>query len=225
MIEMDRASLSVSNIDTNTGNMCFINRIRNNTAGFKDNYIREKTKTTDSEGKEVFPITLTFDEPTFRALITLEKDYRLDLTKSNFYRLIGFKKEILTNERNVGSITPNISEDTDVLNIHCDLISDSLVDGQESDIIFSFGTGTLQSSYNFVNIFIIPDSLSKINVSKGSTTIFTKSYFLISITRINIGPGKSHGDNSVKSQIVFSCIILKIQCRTESCGKITWTIT
>ena len=32
----------------------------------------------------------------------------------------------------------------------CDLISDSLVDGQESDIIFSFGTGTLQSSYNFV---------------------------------------------------------------------------
>ena len=36
-----------------------------------DNYIREKTKTTDSEGKEVFPITLTFDEPTFRVLITL----------------------------------------------------------------------------------------------------------------------------------------------------------
>ena len=83
-------------------------------------------------------------------MITLEKDYQLDLTKSNFYRLIGFKNEILRNERNVGSLTPNISEDTDVLNIHCDLISESLVDGEESDIIFSFGTGTLQSSYNFV---------------------------------------------------------------------------
>ena len=57
-----------------------------------DRYIGEKTKTTDSEGKEVFPITLTFDEPTFRVLIALEKDYRLDLTKSNFNRLIGFKK-------------------------------------------------------------------------------------------------------------------------------------
>ena len=45
---------------------------------------------------------------------------------------------------------PNISEDTDVLNVHCDAISDSLVDGQETDIVFSFGTGTLQSSYNFV---------------------------------------------------------------------------
>ena len=93
---------------------------------------------------------MTFDEPTFRVLITLEKDYVLDFTKSNFYRLIGFKREILRDERNVGSTTPNISEDTDVLNIHCDLISESLVDGQESDIIFSFGTGTLQSSHNFV---------------------------------------------------------------------------
>ena len=110
----------------------------------------KKTKTVDGDGKEVYPITLTFDEPTFRVLITLEKDYRLDLTKSNFYRLIGFKKEILRNERNVGSLTPDISEDTDVLNIHCDLISESLVNGSESDIIFSFGTGTLQSSYNFV---------------------------------------------------------------------------
>ena len=115
-----------------------------------DHYIREKTKTVDGDGKEVYPITLTFDEPTFLVIITLEKDYQLDLTKSNFNRLIGFKKEILRNERNVSSEPPNISEDTDVLNIHCDLISDSLVDGEESDIIYSFGTGTLQSSYNFV---------------------------------------------------------------------------
>ena len=115
-----------------------------------DHYIKEKTKTVDGDGKEVYPITLTFDEPTFQIIITLEKDYQLDLTKSNFNRLIGYKKEILKDERNVGSTTPNISEDTDVLNIHCDLISESLVDGEESDIIFSFGTGTLQSSYNFV---------------------------------------------------------------------------
>ena len=115
-----------------------------------DNYIKDKTKTVDAEGKDVYPISLTFDEPTFRVLITLEKDYRLDLTKSNFHRLIGYKKVVLSDERNVGTTTPNISEDTDVLNIHCDLISESLVNGQESDIIFSFGTGTLQSSYNIV---------------------------------------------------------------------------
>jgi len=115
-----------------------------------NNYIKEKTKTADGDGKEVFPINLTFDEPTFRVIVTLENSYRLDLTKSNFNNVIGFNKVIPQNEVNIGSKTPNISEDTDVLHIHCDLISDSLVNGEESDIIFSFGTGTLRASYNFV---------------------------------------------------------------------------
>jgi len=108
-----------------------------------NNYIKEKTKTVNGDGKEVFPINLNFDEPTFRVIFTLETDYRLDLTKSNFNNLSGFNKVILQNEVNIGTKTPNISEDTDVLNIHCDLISDSLVNGEESDITF-------RASYNFV---------------------------------------------------------------------------
>ena len=77
------------------------------------------------------------------------------------------KKVVLRDEINVGSLTHNISEDTDVLNIHCDLISESLVDGQESDIIFSFGTGTLQSSYNFVLEFrrVIFNPVNKTHIS------------------------------------------------------------
>jgi len=90
----------------------------------------------------VYPVNLTFDEPTFRVIITLDTDYRLYLTKSNFNKLIGFDKEIIVNEVNIGYKRPNLSEDKDVLNIHCDLITDSLVNGEESDIIFSFGTGT-----------------------------------------------------------------------------------
>ena len=45
---------------------------------------------------------------------------------------------------------PSLTEDTDVLNIHCDLTSTSLVYGEESDIIYSFGTSTLRASYGFV---------------------------------------------------------------------------
>ena len=41
-------------------------------------------------------------------------------------------------------------EDTDVLHFHCDITSNSLVDGEESDIIYSFGTSTLRASYGFV---------------------------------------------------------------------------
>ena len=115
-----------------------------------DIYIREKTKTIDGEGNEDYPITLTFDEPTFRVIITLGPDYRLDLTKSDFNELIGYDKVILQDESNIGVRVPNLTQDTDVLNIHCDLTSTSLVDGEESDIIYSFGTSTLKASYGFV---------------------------------------------------------------------------
>ena len=114
-----------------------------------DNFIKAETKTTDSDGNDEFPITLTFDEPTFRVIITLAKNYQLDLTKSDFNDLIGYDKVVLKGERNVGVRVPNLTEDTDVLNIHCDLISESLVDGEESDIIYSFGTSTLRASYGF----------------------------------------------------------------------------
>ena len=114
-----------------------------------DNYIKEKTKIVNGDGDEEFPITVTFDDSTFRVLVTLNANYQLDLRKSNFAKLIGFDKVILRDERNVSTKIPNISQDTDVLNIHCDLVSDSLVDGRESDIVFSFGVGTLKPSYNF----------------------------------------------------------------------------
>ena len=43
-----------------------------------------------------YPITLTFDDTTFRVTITLAQNYQVDLTHSNFYDLIGFDKEIVT---------------------------------------------------------------------------------------------------------------------------------
>ena len=64
--------------------------------------------------------------------------------------LLGTIKKILKDETNIGVRVPNLTQDTDVLNIHCDLISNSLVDGEESDIIYSFGTSTLRASYGFV---------------------------------------------------------------------------
>jgi len=55
-------------------------------------------------------------------IVTLENNYRLGLTKSYFDNLIDFNKVLLQNEVSIESKTPNISEDTDVLNIHCGLI-------------------------------------------------------------------------------------------------------
>ena len=108
----------------------------------------DNTKTGTASNPS-FPVTLEFDDTIFRTIITLAPNYQLDLTQSDFKDLIGFNKKILTNSENVGDYIPNLSQDREILNIHCDLISDSRVDGDETDIIFSFSTSTLTPSYSF----------------------------------------------------------------------------
>ena len=113
-----------------------------------NNFLKENTKTGTASNPS-FPVTLEFDDTIFRTIITLAQNYQLDLTQSDFNDLIGFNKKILTESENIGDYIPNLSQDREILNIHCDLISDSLVDGDETDIIFSFSTGTLTPSYSF----------------------------------------------------------------------------
>ena len=50
--------------------------------------------------------------------------------------MIGFDKKVMKEKINVGPKLPNLSQDTDIINIHCDLVNDSLIDGEESDIIY-----------------------------------------------------------------------------------------
>lgn len=59
------------------------------------------------------------------------------------------KKVITTTESKEIVRVPNLSQDTDILNIHCDLVNSSLVDGDESDSIYSFSTSVLKPSYSF----------------------------------------------------------------------------
>ena len=105
-----------------------------------NSYIKQKTVIKASGKDDEYPITLAFDETTSKVIITFKTNYQLDLTKSNFYELIGFDKKVLTASCNVGIKVPNLSQDTDILNIHYDLVNDSLVDGEESDMIYSFST-------------------------------------------------------------------------------------
>ena len=107
-------------------------------------YIGNITKTGDT-----YPITLEFDDTTFRVTVILANNYQLDLRASNFNELIGFDKKILASGTHIGPRVPNLIQDTDILNIHCDLITKSLVDGEETDIIYSFSTSVLTPSYSF----------------------------------------------------------------------------
>ena len=70
---------------------------------------------------------MSFNDTTFRVTITLDTNYQLDLTKSNFYDLIGFNKEVIKGSINIGPRVPILSQDTDILNILCDLINTVLL--------------------------------------------------------------------------------------------------
>ena len=162
-------------------------------------YIKETTKIVkDGANNNEYPITLEFDETTFRVTVTLATNYQLDLTASNFNELIGFDKEILKSERNTGPKVPNLSQDTDILNIHCDLINDSLVDGQDTDIIYSFSTSVLRPSYSFT---IEPRRVTYNPINKNS----------ISSIRIHITDGKRRLVNLNGADTSFSLILKRME--------------
>ena len=162
-------------------------------------YIKDITKIVKSGNlPNEYPITLEFDNTTFRVTVILAKNYQLDLTKSNFNELIGFNKEILKNEQNIGTKVPNLSQDTDILNIHCDLINDSLVDGQETDIIYSFSTSVLRPSYSFT---IEPRRVTYNPTNKNS----------ISSIRIYITDGKRRLVDLNGADTAFSLILKRIE--------------
>ena len=155
-------------------------------------YIKERTKNGDK-----YPIPLEFDDTTFRVTITMDNNYQLDLTRSDFNDLIGYDKTVLTSGTHIGPRFPNLSQDTDILNVHCDLLNESLVDGQDTDIIFSFSTSVLQPSYSFT---IEPQRVTYNPVNKNT----------ISSIRIYITDGKRRLVGLNGADTSFSLILKQI---------------
>lgn len=110
-------------------------------------HIQEAT-VIQEDVKEEYLINLAFDATTFRVTITFKENYQQDLTHSNFHELVGFDKEIVKQTK-AGPRVPNLSQDTDILNIHCDLVNDSLVHGKDFNVIYIFSTSVLRPSYSF----------------------------------------------------------------------------
>ena len=159
-------------------------------------YIKNLTKKKTGDEYE-YPITLVFDDTTFRVTVTLAQNYQLNLRASNFNDLIGFDKKILTSGAHIGSRVPNLSQDTDILNVHCDLVNESLVDGEETDIIYSFSTSVLKPSYSFT---LEPQRVTVNPVNK--TTI--------SSIRIVITDGKRRSLDLNGADTAFSLILKSI---------------
>ena len=91
--------------------------------------------TKDSKDNEIeYGINLYFVLSTYRVLIELDDNYQIDLTNSDFRKLIGFdSKKIVQTE--YGTNLPDITRGVDEVYINCDKVTDSITDGESSSTI------------------------------------------------------------------------------------------
>ena len=115
------------------------------------NILREKYHADvahEDEDKIDYEIQLKFVLSTYRVLITLHKDYRIDLRDGDFRKLIGFESKIVDATEH-GDYLPDITRGVDELHIHCDKVTDSIVDGQNSNTIAVIQTEGKTRSFPF----------------------------------------------------------------------------
>ena len=106
------------------------------------------TKALEKSGDE-FGISVLFDLSTYKVFIQLANGFQIDFLKSgNFNVLLGFEKKIVSSSE-YGKNFPNITNSVDNLYLRCNLLSDSIVSGKRSNILYSFSTSTKTRSMPF----------------------------------------------------------------------------
>ena len=112
-------------------------------------YIEETLITNgDLEPDQASPITIEFDLTSFKCFVSIIKTFALDLKGSNFGALIGFEPTVIR-QTQYGTDIPNRTNSLDTLYIHCDLVDNSIVDGEYGDVIYTISTAVLRRSYPF----------------------------------------------------------------------------
>ena len=87
---------------------------------------------TDQSGNKTFHINISFVLSTYR--VFSDDKFQLDLRGTDFGSLIGFEKKLVT-QTEYGTKLPNITNSIDVLNINTTAITDSIVDGINTNTI------------------------------------------------------------------------------------------
>ena len=93
-------------------------------------------------------ITIRFIPALFKVLMEVENGFQVDLQTGNFASLLGFTKKIVTST-SYGENLPDITRSVDDIYIRTNIISESVVGGKESDVLFRFSIDNIPLSYPF----------------------------------------------------------------------------
>ena len=112
-------------------------------------YMKKKGHlTTDDKTGDKYHISLTFVLSTYKILIQIDNNYQLDLRNSKFGRLIGFTEKIV-NKTEHGTILPNITNSIDMIYINTDAITNSILNGVNTNTLAVIATDNLTRSFPF----------------------------------------------------------------------------
>ena len=112
-------------------------------------YMKKKGhKTTDANNDDVYYINIIFVLSTYKIVIEIDNNYQLDLRNSKFGELIGFTEKIMT-KTEYGSIFPNITNSIDMIYINTDAITNSILNGVNTNTLAVIPTNNLTRSYPF----------------------------------------------------------------------------
>ena len=111
-------------------------------------YMKKKGhKTTDDKTGDNYHINLTFVLSTYRILIQIDNNYQLDLRNTKFEELTGFTEKIV-NKIEYDDL-PNITNSIDMIYINTDAITNSILNGVNSNTLAVIPTDNLTRSFPF----------------------------------------------------------------------------
>lgn len=93
-------------------------------------------------------ITITFVPSLLKVLLTLKTDFQIDLRSGDFGKLIGFDKKIIKVSQYSPNL-PDITRSVDNVFIHTNVLSDSIISSNQSDVLYRFSVDNLPLSYPF----------------------------------------------------------------------------
>ena len=105
--------------------------------------VRETHATEDK-----YPISIQFVLSSFRVVIELDENYQLDFRNTNFGDLIGFDDKLITRTEYSARL-PNITNSVDKINIHSDIVVNSILSGNSDNLLAVIPTDNLTRSYSF----------------------------------------------------------------------------
>ena len=133
-------------------------------------YMKKKghvTTTFRYKEADQYHIHLSFILSMYRILIQIDNNYQLDLKNSKFGELIGFSEKIV-DKTETGDDLPNITNSIDMIYINADAITNSILNGVNTNTLAVIPTDNLTRSFPFTfePKRLLFNEVSQLNISQ-----------------------------------------------------------